>query len=316
VTVRPSIYAAMLVLGSLQQVPASTAAMPPISQQVRAALDRLLGAKGVYVDEESAYKFAFPRTDISVQVGRQRLSPAQAPRSWATFSPSMHQESMVNGEIIVLEDEVNRVMSAALGAGLEVTGLGATLLFEQPRLLAMNVWGEGTFQSLGGALKKTLDEASRTRADRSSSPPEGAVLPPVANAIDPAPLNGVLSMRGVVTDGIYRAAIGRIALLNGTPIGREMGMSTSIVMFGTNDRAFVHADLIVNPDELQRVLKALRARDFTITSIRKHTVAEHPESLFIQVWKQGSAVDLARGLRFALDVEVGSAKVASNLGRQ
>ena len=73
----------------------STAAMPAISQQARAALDRSLGAKGVYVDEESAYKFAFPRTDLTVQVGRQRLSPAQAPRSWATFSPSMHQEGMV-----------------------------------------------------------------------------------------------------------------------------------------------------------------------------------------------------------------------------
>jgi hypothetical protein len=90
----------------------STAAMPPISQQARAALDRTLRAKGVYVDEESAYKFAFPRTDINVQVGGQRLSPAQAPRSWATFSPSMHQEGLVSGEIIVLEDEVNRVMSA------------------------------------------------------------------------------------------------------------------------------------------------------------------------------------------------------------
>src|SRR5207249_9101246 len=91
----------------------STAAMPPISQQARAALDRALGTKGVYVDEESAYKFAFPRTDISVQVGRQRLSPAQAPRSWATFSPSLHQEGLVIGEIIVLEDELDRVLSAA-----------------------------------------------------------------------------------------------------------------------------------------------------------------------------------------------------------
>jgi hypothetical protein len=57
----------------------STAAMPPISPQARAALDRALGAKGVYVEEESAYKFAFPRLDIGVQVGRQQLSPAQAP---------------------------------------------------------------------------------------------------------------------------------------------------------------------------------------------------------------------------------------------
>jgi len=87
-------------------------------------------------------------------------------------------------------------------------------------------------------------------------------------------------------------------------------------MFGTNDRAFVQAEMILNPDELQRVLKALRARDFTVTSIRNHTVAEHPEMLFIRVWKQGTALELARGLRFALDVEVGAGKVASNSGRE
>src|SRR5206468_8689317 len=99
-------------------------------------------------DEESAYKFSFPRTDLAVRVGRQRLSASQSPRSWVTFSPSIHQEGLVTGEIILLEDEVNRVMSAALNAGLDVTGLGTTLLFEQPRLLTMNVWGEGTFQGL------------------------------------------------------------------------------------------------------------------------------------------------------------------------
>src|SRR5258708_34764015 len=294
----------------------SISAMAPISPQVRAALDRALGAKGVYVDEESAYKFVFPRTDISVQVGGQRLSPAQAPRSWATFSPSMHQEGVMNGEIIVLEDETNRVMSAALHAGLDLTGLGATLLFEQPRVLAMNVWGEGKFQSIASALRKTLDEVSRTGARTPRSYSQGPGVVPVASSIDPAPLDGVLSMRGVVVDGIYRAAIGRIAVVNGTPIGREMGMSTSIVIFGTNDRACTQADVIVNPDELQRVLKALRSRDFTVTSIRKHTVTEHPESMFIRVWKQGTALDLAKGLRFALDVEVGAAKVVLNSGRE
>ena len=302
--------------GVLAAALSSSAAMPPISQQARAALDRTLGTKGVYVDEESAHTFAFPRTDLSVHVGRQRLSPAQAPRAWATFSPSMHQEALVSGEIIVLEDEVNPAMSAALSGGLEVTGLGNTLLFDQPRLLTMNVSGEGTFQNLAGALRKTLDEVGRAGPRRSSSSSLGALSPPVANSIDAAPLNGVLSMRGVVAEGIYRAAIGRVALVNGTPIGREMGMSTSLVIFGTNERAFVQAELIVNPDELQRVLKALRARDFTVTSIRKHTVGEHPESLFIRVWKQAAALELAKGLRFALDVEVGAAKVVSNSGRR
>ena len=72
----------------------STAEMPPISDQARAGLDRTIGAKGVYVSEESAYKFTFSRTDVSVRVGRQRLSPTQAPQSWATFQPSMQREGM------------------------------------------------------------------------------------------------------------------------------------------------------------------------------------------------------------------------------
>ena len=49
---------------------------------------------------------------------------------------------------------------------------------------------------------------------------------------------------------------------------------------------------------------------------RHHTVAEHPESLFIRVWKQGTALEVAEGLRFALDVERGAAKVALNSGRE
>jgi hypothetical protein len=79
----------------------STAAMPSISVSTRAALNRALGAEGVYVSEESAHTFIFPRTDVSLQVDGQRLSPAQAPKSWATFSPSMHHKAMVNAELIL-----------------------------------------------------------------------------------------------------------------------------------------------------------------------------------------------------------------------
>ena len=148
----------------------SIAAMPPISEQARAGLDRALGAKGVYVSEESAYTFTFPRADVSLRVGGQRLSPAQSPKSWATFAPSMHREGMVNGELIVLDDEVNPVLTVALRSGLEVTGLGATLLSEQPRLLTLNVTGEGTYQTLGAAMRKTLDEVRRVTSENPQPP--------------------------------------------------------------------------------------------------------------------------------------------------
>src|SRR5206468_1608201 len=262
----------------------STAQMPPISEQAQAGLDRTLGAEGTYVSEESAYKFSFPRTDVSLRVGTQRLSPAQAPSSWATFSPSKRRQAMVHGEFLLLDDEVNPVITVALKSGLEVTGLGSTLLFEQPRLLTLNVTGEADYSMLGGALRKALDAARGVRSEKRE--PAAAFPPaaPITNAIDPVPLNAILSISGAATNGIYRAAIGRVALVNGTPIGREMGMSTKISIFGTNERAFADADMIVNGDELQRVLLALRTKNLNITSIRNHLVGEHPQSIFVRVW--------------------------------
>jgi hypothetical protein len=35
-------------------------------------------------------------------------------------------------------------------------------------------------------------------------------------------------------------------------------------------------------------------------------VGEHPELMFISFWQQGRSVELARGLRYALDVQVGA----------
>src|SRR5262245_39170023 len=290
----------------------STAEMPPISERARAGLDRALGVKGTYVSEESAHTFTFPRSDIALRIDGHRLTPGQSPKSWATFSPSMHREAMVNGELVLLGDEVNPVVTVALKSGLQVTGLGGTLLDEQPRLFVLNVTAEGTYQTLGDAFRKSLDEVRRIRSEQREGSRGAAATAPMTNAIDANPLNAILSMRGMAADGIYRAAIGRVALVNGTPIGRQMGMNTKVSMFGTNDRSVLDADMIVTAGELQRVLLALRTRNLNIASIRNHLVGEPPPAVFIRVWGQGAAADLARALRYALDVQVGAAHPASS----
>src|SRR5262245_3403113 len=164
-----------------------TAQMPPISEEMRAGLDRAVGAKGTSVSEESAYKFSFPRTDILVRVGTQRLTSTQAPKSWATFSPSMRNEGMVNGELVLLEDEVNPVLTIALKNGLEVTGLGPILLFEQPKLLVLNISGQGKYQTLGSGVRKALDEISRIRGMKRNQSTSDSRVSPISNSIDAAP---------------------------------------------------------------------------------------------------------------------------------
>jgi hypothetical protein len=113
-------------------------------------------------------------------------------------------------------------------------------------------------------------------------------------------------MRGSVSQGVYRAAIGRRALLFGEMLGREMGISTWIVFTGTDANSLAYGEFVVTAGELQNVLKALISKDIKVTSIRNHMVGEHPQYLFVRFWQQGRSVELARGLRYALDVQVGA----------
>jgi uncharacterized protein DUF1259 len=126
------------------------------------------------------------------------------------------------------------------------------------------------------------------------------------SSINVKPLNTILSMRGTVSDGVYRAVIGRRALLYGEPVGKEMGISTWIAVSGSDSEAVALGEFVATRDELQDLLKALRSKDFHVTTIRNHMAGEHPQFLFVRFWKQGEATELAKGLRYALDVQVGA----------
>src|SRR5262249_2914463 len=152
-------------------------------------------------------------------IGSQQLSPVQAPQSWATFSPSVNREAFVNGEIVLVDDEVNAAISMALKSGLDVTGLGPALLPVQPPLLVLNINAEGTYQTLGSGVRNGLEEERRVRTETGLPQQTArAVRPPFKNTVEAAPLNTILSMRGAAANGIYRAAIGRVELVNGTPL--------------------------------------------------------------------------------------------------
>ena len=50
---------------------------------------------------------------------------------------------MVMGDLVLLEDEVNPVMSAALAAGLEVTALHNHFFYDEPKVYFMHIGGSG-----------------------------------------------------------------------------------------------------------------------------------------------------------------------------
>ena len=283
-----------------------------VSEQTRTSIDQVIGHKGSYATEEGVYKIILPREEATIVQDYQTLSPNLGLNSWVAFSSGVHHEAMLTGQFLLLDDEVNPVLDAVLGAGLDVTGLAASCSFPGPHLHTIDVTGLGAFPNLASAFRKGLEAVQRVRRTAAVSPKQSATPTlPIESAIDPGPLDAVLSMKGTLVGGVYKAAIGSRTLLNGELIGREMGMSTWISVAGRNDHALAHGEFIERPDGLRRLLTALRSKGIHIASIRNHTAGEHPQWVFVRFWGEGTAIQLAKAVRYALDVQVGAVSTLS-----
>jgi hypothetical protein len=84
------------------------------------------------------------------------------------FVAGTHHEAALRGQLVLLEDEVNPALTAALDGGLQVVGLGSSLLFETPRLMMLDVDGSGTFHRLAAAFRRALDEIRRVRTNKAT----------------------------------------------------------------------------------------------------------------------------------------------------
>src|SRR6266567_8328872 len=95
-----------------------------------AQIDELTGLKGKLNEQEGVYKVSSPRTDIKVAVDKWEMPPFMGLTSWASFMPGMKAGTMIMGDLTLMQDEVNPVMSAVLDNGLQVTALHNHFLAE------------------------------------------------------------------------------------------------------------------------------------------------------------------------------------------
>src|SRR5215472_10356347 len=99
-----------------------------------ARIDELTSLKGKLNEQEHVYKVTSPRTDIKVSVDQWEIPPFMGLTSWAAFMPGLKGEAMVMGDLTLMQDEVNPVMSAALDNGLQVTALHNHFFFDEPKV--------------------------------------------------------------------------------------------------------------------------------------------------------------------------------------
>ena len=273
-----------------------------LTSEQRQSIDKTLGATGTYTAAEDTHRLTFPRADAKVMVDGTALHPFMGLTTWAAFTGGPGNMAMVMGDLVLLEDEVNPVMSAALDNGLEVTGLHNHFFFDHPRVMFMHIGGAGTAESLAAAVRKTLDAVQLIR--RVSPEPTrqfaGPPVPPLSS-IDSAGLNGILRTSGQVNGGMYKATFGRTVSMHGRPAGNQMGVNTWAAFFGSMGQSFVDGDFACLRHELQIVLKGLRRRGINVVAIHNHMVGEDPPLVFLHYWGKGRAAELAVALRAVMD---------------
>ena len=282
----------------------STVLSAQVPQEARLWVDRIVGGKGAYIPDSKVYKVVFPRSEATIVYDYQALSPNLGLNSWVALKTGIHNEAILVGQLLLLDDEVDQVLSTALEAKMDVTGLAASSEFDGPHLHKLDVTAAGTFQDLAVGFRKCLDAIQQVRRARAGGRPNTAAPDaPVESSIDPAPLDAALAMKGVVIGGAYRAAVGAHTLLRGEDLAGEMGMTTWVSVAGTNDHAIAHGEFVAGTEDLQRVLKALRVKGISVTSIRNHTLGEEPQLVFVHFRGEGTALDIARGVRYVLDAQ-------------
>ncbi len=279
-------------------------ALPASAALDQALIAKLTGLTGTWNEAEGVYKVTAPRTDLSVTVDEWKMPPFMGLTSWASFMAGGKQEVMVMGDLVLFEDEVNPVMSAAFAGGLEVTALHNHFLHDQPKVYFMHIGGEGTAEKLATGVRRALDQVKAIRAAAPTPAKSFGGGIPSPSAITGKTIDALLGTKGQANNGMFKVVIGRTATMAcGCTIGKEMGLNTWAAFAGTDANAVVDGDFAVLENELQPVLKSLRTAGLNIVAIHHHMTHETPRYLFLHYWGRGSVADLTRALKATLDVQ-------------
>src|SRR5438477_3285091 len=98
-----------------------------------------LGKQGDY--KANVLKINIPRSDLTVTVDGVATPTPFGFGGWLAMTKGDGGKEVMMGDLVLLQDEVNPVMSALLDNGLEVTALHNHFFFDDPRIFFMHVMG-------------------------------------------------------------------------------------------------------------------------------------------------------------------------------
>jgi len=257
-----------------------------------------LGKKGDYKD--AVLKINIPRDDLDVSVAGVATPTPFGFGGWLAMTKGDGGMDVMMGDLALLENEVNPVMSALLDNGLEATALHNHFFFEEPRIFYMHVHGHGKAEDLARRAKPAVDLIGHVAGPAPASG-TGRTL---SGSIDADRITQIVGHPGEQNGPVYKITIGRDDLRvreMGAAINARMGLNTWAAFIGTDQDAAVAGDVAMLAHEITPVLKALRANGIDVVAIHQHMTSTQPTIFFLHYWGHGPAEKLAGGFKAALD---------------
>jgi hypothetical protein len=273
-------------------IPAMAQDVPADYQEVLKSLDR----KGDF--KAGVLKVNIPRNDLKMTIQGFSTPTPFGFGGWIALTKATDGSDVMMGDLVLLQEEVNPVLSALLDNGIDVTALHNHFFWDDPHVYYMHVHGMGKATDLARQVKPGLDLISHVRP-QAATPASGSGAP-----LDTAKLAKIAGHEGEQTGAVYKITVGRDDLgmkEHGAVINARMGLNTWAAFVGTQEDAAIAGDVAMLETEVTPVLKALRKNGLDVVAIHHHMTGDRPVVIFLHYWGRGPAEKLAAGFKAALD---------------
>ena len=283
---------------------AAVAAVPPSvrSQDMPADYRQVLSTLGKQGDyKDNVLKVNIPRNDVKVTVAGVPTPTPFGFGGWVAMTKGDGGHQVLMGDLVLLQDEVNPVMSALLDNGFDVTALHNHFFWDEPRMFFMHLHGHGTAQDLAQKLKPAIDLIGKSTGNAA---PSSLPAPAPMNALNTARLIEIVGAQGEQNGAVYKFTLPRNDLKvveMGATINARMGLNTWAAFTGSHENAAIAGDVAMLEQEVTPVLKALRKNGLDVVAIHHHMTSDRPMVIFLHYWGTGPADRLASGFRAAVN---------------
>lgn len=275
----------------------------PMTAEEMSSIDSAMGKKGTYNEAQATYTVALPRNDLKMTIQGDKIPTPFGFGGWVSIKHTIDGKSAaLMSDTVLLQEEVNGLISAAEENGLEVSAIHNHFFYEEPRIFFMHIHGMGSPSEL---ISRYAAAVKTTKLYPANQPPAG---PPPSRTgkdiFDVTALDDIVKYKAAVNGPTIKYTIGRddlnVVAMN-AHMTAAIGLNSWAAFAGSSERAHIAGDIAMLDPEVNPVIRALRKNDLEVVAVHSHMLGEQPRIIFLHYYGTGPATKLATGFRAALN---------------